>query len=113
MRTSIIWAELHSPIFLAGTNLQPKLDPTKRVGLKLEYDEDRKQLYVSYNGKTARVPEPSILSMVEGTIEERPLAVKPITTGKPVKAQVSGPHDHVFAGLGAGKDGVNEALRKL
>lgn len=104
MKTEIQWAELHSPIFLNGTNLQQKLDPTKRVGLSMMYDEEKRHLYVSYQGKTARVPEPSILSMVEGTVPVRAVTTPtPIPSGKPIKAQVSGPTDHVFAGPGAGK----------
>lgn len=104
MRTQISWAELHSPIFLNGTNLQQKLDPTKKVGLSLEYDEERKQLYVSYKGKTARVPEPSILSMVEHVaVTETTVVVEKRGPGRPIKAQASTPMDHVFAGEGGGK----------
>lgn len=100
MKTEIKWAELHSPIFLAGTNLQAKLDPDKREGLKLEFDEEKRHLYVSYKGETSRVPEPSILSMVEGSPKVRHLAAPPKGS---IKAQVSTPQDHVFAGEGKGK----------
>lgn len=103
MRTAIKWAELHSPLFLAGTNLQQKLDPTKRAGLVMEFDEHNHQLYVTYNGQTARVPEPSILSMIEGTIAPREIPKVVIPSGKAVKAQASGPTDHVFAGPGMGE----------
>lgn len=106
MKTSIIWAELHSPIFLAGTNLGQKLDPTKRTGLAMNYDEDKRHMYVTYNSCTARVPEPSILSMVEGVVESEEIVrerVKAATAKIPAKAQVSTPMDHVFAGVGAGK----------
>lgn len=101
MRTPIIWAELHAPIFLAGTNLQQKLDPTKRDGLVLEFDEEKRHLYVSYKGAVSRVPEPSILSMVEAG----GFAPKGVTHAIPtiVKAQVSSPQGHVHAGPGAGK----------
>lgn len=117
MRTQIIWAELHSPLFLAGTNLQQKLDPHKRQGLHMEFDEEKRHLYVSYAGKTARVPEPSILSMVE----EDSKTIKHSTVENPtrligkgaVKAQASSPQDHVFAGAGKGKTGLDEALKKL
>lgn len=102
MRTEIKWAELHSPIFLAGTNLKEKLDPKVRAGLVMEYDEDKRHLYVSYNGCTARIPEPSILSMIEGIDVASPKHPFPATS-KPIKAQASTPQDHVFAGPGAGK----------
>ena len=96
MRTPIKWAELHSPLFLAGTNLQQKLDPTKRTGLKMEFDEDKRHMYVTYNNCTARIPEASILTLVEGETPKPAVAQAP-KTGKPIKAQVSTPQDHVFA----------------
>lgn len=65
LKTEIEWAELHAPLFLAGTNLGQKLDPKKRTGLKMIYDEDKRHLYVIYNAQMARVPETSVLSMVE------------------------------------------------
>lgn len=102
MRTPIKWAELHSPLFLAGSNLGLKLDPKGRVGLSMEYDEEKRHLYVTYNNKTARVPEPSILSMNEGSNDAVPEKPKPVVVSK-VVAQVSSPQDHVFAGPGAGK----------
>lgn len=102
MRTPIQWAELHSPLFLAGANLGLKLDPKVKVGLSMEYDEEKRHLYVTYNKRTARVPEPSILSMNEGvndSVAEKP---RPTVVTK-VTAQASSPQDHVFAGPGAGK----------
>lgn len=107
MQTEIKWAELHSPLFLAGANLGMKLDPTKRAGLLMNYDEDKRHLYVTYTlsgvTSTARVPEPSILSMVEGAPTVRPVVAAVTPTGKPIKAQVGGPSDHVFGGPGAGR----------
>lgn len=108
MRTEIVWAELHSPLFLAGTNLSQKLDIKKRPGLVMQFDEEKHQMYVTFNGNTARVPEPSILSMVEGKAEEPKKA--PAVRG-PIKAQASSPHDHVFAGPGAGDTGVKGKMK--
>lgn len=110
MRTEIKWAELHAPLFLAGTNLQLKLDPTKRSGLKMEYDEEKKHLYVTYNNQTARIPETSVLSMVEGS-GARPVVVAPVHAPV-VEAQVSSPTSHVFAGMGGGTTGQEEVRRK-
>ncbi len=114
MRTEIIWAEVHSPIFMGsgpgpGINLGQKLDPKARKGLKLEYDEVKRHLYVTLDQKTVRVPETSVLSMVEGPIT--PAVAEVITklnaTGfDPNAAQVETPTGHVFAGPGKGKTGV-------
>lgn len=104
MRTKISWAELHAPLFLAGTNLGQKLDhKTKGSGVQMEYDEERHHLYVTYNGKTARIPETSVLSMVEGA----PAVAKVVAQAPahPIDAQVSTPQSHVHAGLGAGQTG--------
>lgn len=110
MRTDICWAELHAPLFLAGTNLGQKIDPAKRQGVKMQYDEERRHLYVSYNGKEARVPEPSILSMVEGKASvaqaAKATSASPMNTPSwPAHAQVSTPFGHVFQGEGHGQTG--------
>lgn len=99
-------------MFLAGTNLGQKIDPAKRQGVKMQYDEERRHLYVTYNGKEARVPEPSILSMVEGKIgvtgivaAAKENASVMNTPSWPAHAQVSTPFGHVFAGEGHGQTG--------
>lgn len=108
MRTKISWAELHAPLFLNGTNLGQKLDHKTKGGVIMEYDEEKRHLYVSYGGATARVPETSVLTMVEKTAEVVPIVVaKP--TGKPIEAQVSTPQGHVHAGKGHGKTGLEKA----
>ena len=105
------FAELHAPLFMAGTNMQLKLDPTKRIGLDLKYDPDERMLRVHYKteavDETALVPLSSVLSVIPGSPKKQPVIVPPMvapmTAGAPKKAQVSGPHDHVFAGPGGGK----------
>ena len=94
------FAELHTPLFLAGTNLNVKLMPDKRQGLKIAYDRDHKELHVTYNGETGIIPSSNIVSMVVGKVVEPPKPVAPTT---PIKAQASTPQDHVFAGHGHGK----------
>lgn len=111
MKTEIEWAELHAPLFLAGTNLGQKLDPHKRQGLRMEYDEDKRHLYVSYNEKTARIPETSILSMVEKTATVIELPPQPKPTKPAVDAQVETPTSHVFAGLGKGVSGQGAKVK--
>ncbi len=116
MRTEICWAELHGPLFLAGTNLGQKLDPKQRGGIKMEYDEQRRHLYVTYNEKTCRIPETSVLSMVEAA-KASPVGVIHEVRGaipqgfNPTAAQVETPMSHVHAGLGAGQTGQEEPKR--
>lgn len=58
----VTFADLHNPIFLAGTNLGQKLDPTKRTGLVLNYDNENKRLIVEYNGYVCFTPDSNILT---------------------------------------------------
>lgn len=98
------FAELHKPLFLAGTNLGEKLDIGKRT-IELVYDRDHQELQVTYNAQTAIVPVSNVASMTpmsSGALEEQaaPKAIAaPLT---PIKAQVSTPQDHVFK-TGSGK----------
>lgn len=138
MRTPIQWAELHAPLFLCATNLQLKLDPKIRAGLSMEYDEEKRHLYVTFNNgkgavQTARIPETSVLSMVEAApvvrsgravvgsdigIDSRdpPGRVEQFTSGiasaRAVEAQVSTPTSHVFAGPGGGSTGQEEPVKR-
>lgn len=115
MKTDIQWAELHAPLFLAGTNLGQKLDPTKRTGLKMAYDEDKRHLFVSYNGKAARVPETSVLSMVEYDAAPMKAAPHPFPSAPafdPGAAQVSTPMSHVHSGPGFGQTGQEPPVKR-
>ncbi|MES2347851.1 MAG: hypothetical protein V4641_09820 [Pseudomonadota bacterium] len=110
MRTKIVWAELHAPLFFAGVNLGQKLDHKTKGGVSMEYCEDRHHLYITYNGFTARVPETSVLSMIEAPPDARQAvaaAVKEVQkpTFDPNAAQVESPQSHVFAGPGGGQTG--------
>ena len=100
----IKWAELHTPLFLGGTNLQSKLDPHKRTGLEMEYDRSEKELIVRWNGETAIIPTTNVASMIEGEVAARG-KTESVTPPSKITAQVSTPQDHVFAGAGHGKTG--------
>lgn len=66
---SIKYAELHTSLFLSGTNLGLKLITSglgKRTGLSLSYDRPNKELLVTFNGNTAIVPTTNVVSMVPG-----------------------------------------------
>ncbi len=101
---SLKFCELHNAMFLAGKNFGLKLDPTKIVGLRLEYDRKEKELLVYWADEVGIIPSSNIAVMVPGKVEVRVESLHPIVQGK-LKAQASSPLDHVFAGPGAGKTG--------
>lgn len=97
------FVELHTPIFLAGTNMGLKLDPGKRQGLKLEYYRDMQELHVFYKDEMAIVPLPNVASLVPGK-PKMPLAqVSHPMLASIGSAQVETPSSHVHAGMGKGR----------
>ncbi len=116
MRTEIEWAELHAPLFLNGTNLGQKLPNKSKGEVTMLYDEDQRHLHVTYKGKSCRIPETSVLSMVEAGAKADLIRDGGVATGtafNPSAAQVSTPQSHVFAGAGAGLTGQEEQLEKI
>lgn len=109
MKLDLEFAELHNPLFLAGTNLQMKLDPTKRSGLTLVYDRAEKELLVTYNGKVAIVPASNVSSMTpHGPRTAGVTKVAGLPAGLKATAQVSTPQSHVHAGPGHGTTGQDK-----
>lgn len=111
MKLEVTFCELHTPLFMGGTNFGTKLDPTKRQGLVLTYDRDEKELIIEYKGIVSLVPSANAANMVLadpsaiGITAAQPKKIKvatPVTqVTHPMKtgiasAQVSTPHDHVF-----------------
>src|ERR1700679_2938200 len=95
MKTKIYFAELQTTLFLAGKNHGVKL--SSKSGLHLEYDEEKRHLFITFNGQEARIPEPNIASMTTPDPDAkfvRKAAPAPVNK---VRAQVSTPQDHVFA----------------
>lgn len=103
---SLEYVELHSALFLSGTNLGLKLDPTKRTGLVLTYDRPNQEVLVHFNGKIAIVPFTNVVSMIEGdpALKLAPKPPEPEFTPRS-GAQVDSPQGHVFKGPGHGKTG--------
>jgi hypothetical protein len=99
--------ELHSPLFLAGTNLGVKLDPvkSKHRGLVLEYDRPNQEVLVSFGGKVGIIPFTNVVAMIEGEpeLKEEVQPAPQFTTR--TGAQVDSPQGHVFKGPGHGKTG--------
>lgn len=74
MTVDLTFVELHTPLFLAGTNLSNKLDTrgSRKQGLVLRYSENEEMLYVYYNRKMARVPLNNVASMTDDMDTEPP-----------------------------------------
>ena len=105
----IEFAELHNALFMAGVNLQLKLDPKKREGMVLEYYREFKELHVKYKDKTAIVPTTNVSAMIPASeVDVQDPATAQVTPMGKVTAQVSSPMDHVFAGPGHGKTGKDK-----
>jgi len=112
MKIKLLYAELHNALFLNGTNLQLKLDISKRQDLHLLYDKEEKELLVYYKGALAIIPSSNVSSMtpedasicgaIPGTPKSKDIG-KITHIGGPIKAQVSSPMSHVHEGPGAGK----------
>lgn len=116
MKIPLSFAELHTPLFLAGKNFGVKLDHKKHPGITLDYDTDRDWLTVGWKHQgdhEAWVPLPNVVSMTPSgapaktPTEQLAKAIAPspdMARGK-LSAQVETPQSHVHAGPGAGVTG--------
>lgn len=106
MTIEMQFVHLHTPLFFAKKNWGEKLFSKSAKGnLKMVYDRDCGELHLECEKHKTIIPVTNICSMdpidsVQRMETPTTDAVKP--RGK-VAAQASGPHDHVFAGNGAGK----------
>lgn len=112
-------AKLHDALFLAGTNLQQKLEPSLRKGLVLQYNRKEKELLVTYKDETAILPTTNVASMTPRNPEDAFTVPSRVRLAEPspliqqgivpkFSAQVDTPMSHVFAGPGAGKTGKDK-----
>ena len=70
MKINLKFVELHNCLFLAGTNLQLKLDVSKRRELTLVYDRKEKELLVFFNSELAIIPTSNISSMTPFNVSD-------------------------------------------
>ncbi len=101
----IKFAEVHTALFLAGSNLGLKLDPGRRTGLSMLYDETKRRLEVTWNGETGWVPETNVAIMIPGKPKAKLGQVSHPQVVGISSAQVETPYGHVHAGPGKGKTG--------
>lgn len=79
----IKYAELHTALFLGGTNLGLKLITSglgRRTGLSLSYDRANKELLATFNNATAIIPTTNVASMVVGDSTEEASPTPPVLT---------------------------------
>jgi hypothetical protein len=100
MKTPVEYAKLHSPLFLGGKNHGDKLFRNK--GLSMEYDTETRELTVGYNGKEHHLVAFEGYEPCLGVKEANEEVGTLIRRGRPPKAQVTTPQDHVFSN-GPGK----------
>lgn len=117
MKVELSFAELHTSLFLGGTNWGLKLYKKQPKGeLLLAYDRQAKELLIKHKKDIAIVPSSNVASMtpmpesLEEVNEEHGKAPNPLVPAKAkpgpkpnLSAQVGSPSDHVFQGPGAGK----------
>lgn len=117
MKIKLTVLDLHNPFFIGGKNFSSKsgstLDATAWP-LSMEYDREWQEVVVVYKGVVKVIPMSNVASMTPANPAELDIDTKDVVfdpvkvvpsfppTGK-VKAQASGPTDHVFAGKGGGK----------
>lgn len=97
------FCEVHTPLFLAGTNLGLKLDPSKRTGLLLNYSRKDQELEVEWNGEKGYVPSTNVVIFVPGSPKKAADIITHPMIANIHSAQVETPQGHVFAGPGKGK----------
>ncbi len=108
MKVDVELVYLHGPHFhasgITGKNMGDRLDvrDPKQRDIVLAYDTEEKELMVTWGGRTAHIPESNVRAYFPYVEGKRPEPKKIISVSN-VKAQVSTPQDHVFAGMGAGK----------
>lgn len=118
-RVTVGFVHLHGPLFFAGKNFKDRIDvrhdktPDGKP-LSMEYDRTEKELVIRGGNYESFIPSSNIVSYTPLTAVEKVPYVKPTSDASAnpnIKAQVSGPHDHVFAGLGQGQTGVGGRIK--
>lgn len=105
MKIDLEFAELCVPLFLGGKNFSTKLTASTQTLITLIYCRDEKELWVTYNDKTAIIPTSNVVSMTprnEADISKQSVPtlkreqgnrLNKFETNPLAKAQVSSPMD--------------------
>lgn len=62
MRVKVSFVELHNPLFMVGVNLGNKISASTRHA-RMEFDIERKLLFIEFKGKVAVLPDSNVCSM--------------------------------------------------
>lgn len=110
MKIPVEIATLHNPWFhrtgaTAGKSLGVRLDTREQKDLKLEWDSDSRMLSITWGGRTGYAMDANVAGIFpfDDQLPAPVTKLPPPAIKRQVSAQVSGPHDHVFAGPGGGK----------
>ena len=111
--------QFHGTLFFAKKNFKEKLDVRSDKGpdgtpITLEYDRTEKELAIRCGKHKGFIPYSNIVIYYPIESIENIPQVQPTTGASAVpgmNAQVSGPHDHVFAGLGNGQTGMGAKVK--
>lgn len=113
------FCHFHGPVFFARKNFKEKIDVRSDKGpdgsaLSMRYDRDEKEMILRCGDHEAFVPSSNIVSFVPLHAAKKIPLIQPtsnVSANPSINAQVSGPHDHVFAGLGSGQTGVGQKVK--
>jgi len=113
------FVHLHGPLFFAGKNFKDRIDVRSDKtpdgqALSMEYDRNEKELVIRGGKYESFIPSSNIVSYAAlSMVKKIPQAqtTSNVTANPSLNAQVSGPHDHVFAGLGQGQTGVGGKVK--
>jgi len=118
-KVTVGFVHLHGPLFFAGKNFKDRIDiradkTPDGQPLSMEYDRTEKELVIRGGKYESFIPSSNIVSYspIE-SVKKIPQAqtTTNVSANPSINAQVSGPHDHVFAGLGQGQTGVGQKVK--
>lgn len=113
------FVHLHGPLFFAKKNWKEKIDTRtdkgpQGGGVEMEYNRGEKELVIRCEGHEAFIPSSNVVSYsAKKSVAKIPVikTTSGASANTKINAQASGPHDHVFAGLGQGQTGVGSKVK--
>jgi hypothetical protein len=111
------YVQMHGVLFFGGKNFKEKIDvrtDKARGGgsLDITYDRDTKELTIRGEGCVMHLPSTSVFGYTPiDSLAPKVTPFSGVGANTKLNAQVSGPHDHVFAGLGQGQTGAGKAIK--